>query len=289
MLCMSRILPTTKLAGRENEPEHSGAEPHLHCHAVIMDSIKCYQEEVSDSFASHHSTDPNKQAEIYQSPQSGQPKINPHTFVLQLPEMVQYDQFNGMFPLASLPSRGRTGGSDSPQSPSQPMHPILRRLSSASSAGPHYCARCHLRRTSQERRFSLDHECSSSEEEWDGFCPDIAMPKDLTPPPSPHHKRRHSCLCPVGVVAQEHHKSGTVTPVQMIVKEGARCPHYGHHNKCNCQSVLPEENLEERYGLVEEPAQTRRKLSLEKGAANQLADIMHAELISDMAARNSHL
>ncbi|OAP61045.1 hypothetical protein AYL99_06049 [Fonsecaea erecta] len=205
--------------------------------------------------------------------------------------MVQYDQFNGMFPLTSLPSRGRTDGSESPQSPSQPMHPLLRRLSSASSTGPHYCARCHLRRTSQERRFSLEHECSSSEEEWDGFCPDIAMPKDLTPPPSPHHKRRHSCLCPVGVIAQEHHNSGSVSPVQMTVKEGAaRCAHYGHHHsKCNCQAVLPVENLEERYGLVGEPAQTRRKLSLEKGAATQLAEIMHAEMMSDMEARNSRL
>ncbi|KIX95344.1 uncharacterized protein Z520_08861 [Fonsecaea multimorphosa CBS 102226] len=208
--------------------------------------------------------------------------------------MVQYDQFNGMFPLTSLPSRGRADGSESPQSPSQPIHPRLRRLSSASSAGTHYCARCHLRRTSQERRFSLEHDCSSSEEEWDGFCPDIAMPKEMTPPPSSsphHHKRRHSCLCPVGVVAQEHHTNGSVSPVQMTVKEGgSRCAHYGHHsNNCNCQSVLPVENLDARYGLVEEPAQTRRKLSLEQGAATRLADIMHAELVSDMEARNSHL
>ncbi|KIW82425.1 hypothetical protein Z517_05452 [Fonsecaea pedrosoi CBS 271.37] len=204
--------------------------------------------------------------------------------------MVQYDQFNGMFSSTSLPSRPRADGSERSQSPNQPLHPLLRRLSSASGAGPHLCTRCHLRRPSQEIRFPLDHECSSSEEEWDGFCPDIHMPKDLTPPPSPHHKRRHSCLCPVGVVAQEHHKSGTVSPVQMTVKEAAQSHHYGHHhNKCNCQTVLPEENLEERYGLVGEPALTRRKLSLEEGAANQLASIMHAELISDMKARNNHL
>ncbi|EXJ71442.1 uncharacterized protein A1O5_05250 [Cladophialophora psammophila CBS 110553] len=203
--------------------------------------------------------------------------------------MVQYDQFNGMFPLTSLPSRGRTNNAENPQTPSEPIHPRVRRLSSTSGPRPHYCARCHLRRTSQERHFPIEHDYSSSEEEWEGFCPDISMPKDLTPPPTPHHKRRHSCLCPASLITQEH-KSGSVSPVQMTVKEAAaRCPHYGQHSKCNCQNVLPEENLEERYGLVEAPGQTRRKLSLEKDAANQLAGIMHAELIADMQARNSRL
>lgn len=66
---------------------------------------------------------------------------------------------------------------------------------------------------------------------------------------------------------------------------------------CHCETVLPVENLSERYGLVEEPATMmldspphhQRRESLEKEAADQLSDIMHEELIADMEARQCRL
>lgn len=53
---------------------------------------------------------------------------------------------------------------------------------------------------------------------------------------------------------------------------------------------MPSENLTERYGLVEEPEEVqRRSLSSEKQAADEVAEIMHAELIADMEARQSRV
>ncbi len=70
----------------------------------------------------------------------------------------------------------------------------------------------------------------------------------------------------------------------MLVKEQGG--ELGHHQKdCNCEMIIPQENLDERYGLVEEPEQIRPKRdSLDQEAAGRLADIMHQELISDMKA-----
>jgi hypothetical protein len=77
--------------------------------------------------------------------------------------------------------------------------------------------------------------------------------------------------------------------MQMLAKEHADALAH-HHNKCNCETIIPQENLDERYGLVEEPQEIRRKReSLDQESAGRLADIMHQELISDMEARQCML
>ena len=75
----------------------------------------------------------------------------------------------------------------------------------------------------------------------------------------------------------------------MLVKDHAGV--LGHHyDKCNCETVIPQDNLGERYGLVEEPQGIRRKRdSLDQEAASRLADIMHQELVADMEARQCML
>jgi hypothetical protein len=62
----------------------------------------------------------------------------------------------------------------------------------------------------------------------------------------------------------------------------------GYHHDCHCEKVTPFENLSERYGLVEEPEETvQQRRSLEHQAAEQLAEILHEELVADMEARQS--
>lgn len=131
------------------------------------------------------------------------------------------------------------------------------------------------------------HNSTSSEEEWDGFCPDIPMPNDLTQSPSRRSlQRRHSGLCPKTVTHHER-KTSCGSPIQMLAKEHAES--LGHHQAgCNCEMTIPQENLDERYGLVEEPQQIRRKRSsVDRDAANHFKDIMHQELVSDVDARQS--
>ncbi|EXJ59222.1 hypothetical protein A1O7_06654, partial [Cladophialophora yegresii CBS 114405] len=163
------------------------------------------------------------------------------------------------------------------------VHHRLRRLSSSCAHHPRCCSKCHLRLPSQEHHPALlRHDSTSSDEEWDGFCPDITMPKDGQARRSV--QRRHSSLCPTNVANHERKGSGG-SPVQMLVREhdGALAH---HHDKCNCETVIPRENLDERYGLVEEVSEIgQRRHSLDQEAAGRLADIMHQELMSDMEAR----
>ncbi|OCT52275.1 hypothetical protein CLCR_09079 [Cladophialophora carrionii] len=229
--------------------------------------------------------------------------------------MVQYDPFVGMFPAAALPSRGRDAAQHSNNTEHNPghstfsaphhcisrplltpkedefVHHRLRRLSASGGDHPRCCSKCHLRLPSQEHRPALvRHDSTSSEEEWDGFCPDITMPKDLYHPASHRSiQRRHSSLCPTNVANHERKGSGG-SPVQMLVKEQAAGALAHHHNRCNCETIIPQENLDERYGPVEEPEEIRRKRdSLDQEAAGRLADIMHQEPVSDMEARQCML
>ncbi|KIW67822.1 hypothetical protein PV04_07048 [Phialophora macrospora] len=212
------------------------------------------------------------------------------------PQMVQYDPFLGMFPTTTLPTRGRdaaqASNTNTEHSPAhnEIIHHRLRRLSSSGSHDPRCCSKCHLRLPSQDHLPALiRHDSTSSEEEWDGFCPDITMPKDLCPSPSRRSlQRRHSSLCPKNVANHERKASGS-SPVQMLAKDHADALAH-HHNKCNCETIIPQENLDERYGLVEEPQEMMRKRdSLDQEAAGRLADIMHQELVSDMEARQCML
>ncbi|ETI21821.1 hypothetical protein G647_05890 [Cladophialophora carrionii CBS 160.54] len=239
---------------------------------------------------------------FYQSKQTTRPEVTqganhlkhiPPTPTIQ---MVQYDPFVGMFPAAALPSRGRDAAQHSNNTEHNPghnefVHHRLRRLSTSGGDHPRCCSKCHLRLPSQEHRPALvRHDSTSSEEEWDGFCPDITMPKDLYHSASHRSiQRRHSSLCPTNVANHERKGSGS-SPVQMLVKEQAADALAHHHNKCNCETIIPRENLDERYGLVEEPEEIRRKRdSLDQEAAGRLADIMHQELVSDMEARQCML
>jgi hypothetical protein len=170
------------------------------------------------------------------------------------------------------------------------IHPQLRRLSSSCGNHPKHCSKCHLRLPSLEHLPALiRHESASSEEEWDGFCPDITMPTDLSPSSSRRSiHRQHSGLCPKNVAHHER-KGSCGSPIQMLAKEHAG--ELGHHfDKCNCEMVIPQENLTDRYGLVEEPVELKRKRdSLDQDTAGRLADIMHQELVSDMEARQCML
>lgn len=115
------------------------------------------------------------------------------------------------------------------------------------------------------------------------------MPKEVVPR-SPHHSRRHSGLCPESVISQEH-SEGHASPIQMMVKPRS-CHHTksGYHHDCHCEAVRPVENLDERYGLVEEPEEIlQQRHSLEKEAADRVAEIMHAELVADMEAAQCRL
>jgi len=148
-----------------------------------------------------------------------------------------------------------------------------------------------MRRPSQEQLFGRSHHDHSPEEEtWDGFCPDISMPSHASPRQTLHHTRRHSGLCPENVISQEH-CDGRSSPTQITLKPRV-CHHTksGYHHECHCESVTPVENLSERYGLVEEPEEIEQKRkSLEKQAADEVAEIMHAELLADMEAKQSRL
>lgn len=84
------------------------------------------------------------------------------------------------------------------------------------------------------------------------------------------------------------HADGTSSPTQITVKARS-CRHNksGYHHDCHCSSVTPVENLSERYGLVEEPQEISRKTqSLDKQAAEKVAEIMHDELLADMEAQS---
>jgi len=194
--------------------------------------------------------------------------------------MVQYDPFIGMFPTTTLPSRGRgtvqnSINAENSQGHNEIIHPQLRRLSSSGGHRPGCCSKCHLRLPSQEHLpFPLvRHDSTSSEEEWDGFCPDIPMPKDHSPSPSPRPlQRRHSCLCPKTATNQGR-KTSSGSSVQMLVKDraGPLCEYGHHHDRCNCNTIIPQENLDERYGLVEEPREIGEKSdSLDKSAAGRI-------------------
>jgi hypothetical protein len=148
-----------------------------------------------------------------------------------------------------------------------------------------------MRRSSQELLLTRSHDHSPDEESWDGFCPDIPMPTDVSPRPAHHHTRRHSGLCPNDVISQEH-IDGTSSPTQITVKAHRSCRHNktGYHHNCHCDTVTPVENLSERYGLVEEPEEIQRKRqSMEKEAADEVTEIMHEELMADMEAGQSRL
>lgn len=128
-----------------------------------------------------------------------------------------------------------------------------------------------------------DSHHSGDEESWEGFCPDIAMPTEL-PPRVRNHTRRHSGLCPGNLVSQTH-VDGRTSPTQMTTKHSA-----GYQHNCHCDVVTPTENLSERYGLVEEPEIIlEKRISLEKHAANKVAEIMHDEMVADMEAKQSRL
>ncbi|KAJ9607654.1 hypothetical protein H2200_007732 [Cladophialophora chaetospira] len=199
-----------------------------------------------------------------------------------------------MFPKVTLPYHGRNtlhnnnnnnNNIESTQGHNEIVHPRLRRLSS-SHTHPRCCSKCHMRVPSQEHLPPLiRHSSTSSEEEWDGFCPDIPMPSDLTHSLSRHSlQRRHSGLCPK-TVSHHERKNSCGSPVQMLVKEHAA--EFGHHQKdCNCEMIIPQENLDERYGLLKEREQIRPKRdSLDQEAAGRLAEIMRGELVSDLKAR----
>ncbi len=168
------------------------------------------------------------------------------------------------------------------------MHRRLRRLSTSHGHHPNCCSKCHMKIPSTEHLpLLIRHNSTSSEEEWDGFCPDIPMPNDL--PHSPLRlslHRRHSGLCPKNVTHHER-KNSCSSPIQMLAKEHAES--FGHHQaNCNCEMIIPQENLDARYGLVQESQEIGQKRpSLEQETASQLANIIHHKLISDMEARRS--
>src|ERR1700744_5640745 len=114
------------------------------------------------------------------------------------------------------------------------IHPRLRRLSTSRGNHPQHCSKCHLRLPSLERLPALiRRESASSEEEWDGFCPDITMPTDLSPSPSRRSlQRQHSVLCTKNV---PHHEGKGIggSPIQMLAKEHA-ADLGRHRDKCNC-------------------------------------------------------
>lgn len=145
-----------------------------------------------------------------------------------------------------------------------------------------------MRRPSQEHlALTRSHSHSPDEESWDGFCPDIHMPEHAPARPV-HHTRRHSGLCPQDLITAQSHHDGRTSPHTQMTFKARHCPHNasGYHHNCHCETVTPLENLRERYGLVEEPAKTRRD-SLEGEAADEMADIMHEELMADLEARQS--
>jgi hypothetical protein len=64
----------------------------------------------------------------------------------------------------------------------------------------------------------------------------------------------------------------------------------GYQHNCHCDVVTPTENVSERYGLVEEPEIIlEKRISLEKHAADKVAEIMHDEMVADMEAKQSRL
>ncbi|KAJ9639311.1 uncharacterized protein PV06_10028 [Exophiala oligosperma] len=207
--------------------------------------------------------------------------------------MVQYDQFSQMFG-GGLPTREKATEShpDIVRSPSQTemagaLHPRLRRLSQSHSPPQHYCAKCHMRRSSQNLVLTRSHShLSSDDEESESFCPDICMPTEV---PRPRvHTRRHSGLCPGNLVSQEHN-GGRTSPTQMTLKQSAQ-HNSGSNTKCHCETILPSDNLDERYGLVEEPEEIKpQRQSLDHQAADQMAQIMREELIADLRARQPML
>ena len=112
------------------------------------------------------------------------------------------------------------------------------------------------------------------------------MPKDQThfTPSNWCHHRQHSSLCPKNVT--DHDRKGSAgSYVQLLAGDHAEA--LGHHeDKCDCETVIPQEDLGTRYGLVEEPDEIRRKRdSLDRETASQLAEIVNQELMSDMEAR----
>ena len=167
------------------------------------------------------------------------------------------------------------------------VHPRLRRLSSSHSPPQQFCSKCHMRRSSQNLILTRTHSHHSEDEGYESFCPDICMPTELPRPRN--HTRRHSGLCPGNLISQEH-SDGRTSPTQMTVKYPSARHNSGYNNKCHCETVIPTENLSERYGLVEEPEEIKpERQSLDAQAANEMAEIMREEMVADMEARQSML
>ncbi|KIW13416.1 hypothetical protein PV08_08604 [Exophiala spinifera] len=210
--------------------------------------------------------------------------------------MVQYDQFPQMVD-GSLPTREKATEShpEIARSPSQTevtgaLHPRLRRLSQSHSPQQHYCAKCHMRRSSHNLVLTRSRShLSSDDEDSESFCPDICMPTEVHRPRV--HTRRHSGLCPGNLISQEHN-DGRTSPTQMTRKNSST-PHNSASNaNCHCETIIPGDNLDERYGLVEEPEEIkprRQRASLDQQAAEQMAQIMREELIADLRARQPML
>lgn len=171
------------------------------------------------------------------------------------------------------------------------VHNQLRRLSSSHASSHPYCSKCHMRRSSQDLLLKRSHDHSPESESWDGFCPDIVMPTQDLPRSSVHHARRHSGLCPDNLFDTER-TDGKSTPPRISARQRP-CQHHSnsYHHDCHCESVTPIENLSERYGMVDESTEMEvdRRRSIEKQAMDQVAEIMHEELMADMEARQGRL
>jgi len=236
--------------------------------------------------------------------------------------MVQYDPFAPLLVNTDLPVRekhiGSTNGNTTPSLVDSPtsmnsgleipkreaprshvekddlhpvVHPQLRRLSFSHGSFHHYCSKCHMRRPSQDLVLKHKHDHGPEPESWDGFCPDIAMPNQDVPRPALHHTRRHSGLCPENITHLDR-SEGRSSPTQVLVKQRP-CRHSSnnYHHECHCEEITPTENLTERYGKVDEPTdmEIERRRSIEKQAMDQVAKIMHEELIAGMEARQARL
>ncbi|KAK5279588.1 hypothetical protein LTR20_002685 [Exophiala xenobiotica] len=210
--------------------------------------------------------------------------------------MVQYDPFaqmlNGALPTRGKGVNGTETHADIARSPSQTempgaVPPRLRRLSQSHNPPQQFCSKCHMRRSSQNLLLTHSHSHHSEDEGYESLCPDICMPVELPRPRN--HTRRHSGLCPGNLISQEH-SDGRTSPTQMTVKHPSAQHSSGYNNKCHCETIIPTENLSERYGLVEEPEEIKpKRQSLDAQAANGMAEIMREEMMADMEARQPML
>ena len=139
-----------------------------------------------------------------------------------------------------------------------------------------HCPRCHLRLPSYENlpsMFRRQNSTSSEEEEWDDFCPDISMPQESSRfHLRPWSQRRHSCLCPRDAFGQAINDDKFSRQEASMMGASATCA-FGHQpSQCDCQDILPRENLEGRYGLVEEPQEIKCLGNSARKAVNKSAD-----------------